>query len=69
MMIMSMEENPWDDGHHHSILFLETETIESYQRILTPSTIVFISSVPEPTDDVLYEGNLINISPTIPLEI
>jgi hypothetical protein len=23
MSIMSMEDTPWDDGHHHSILFLE----------------------------------------------
>jgi hypothetical protein len=29
--IMSMEDIPWDDGHHYSILFLEPETIESYQ--------------------------------------
>jgi hypothetical protein len=31
MTVMSMEDTPWDDGHHHSILFLEPETIESYQ--------------------------------------
>jgi hypothetical protein len=30
MYIMSMEDTPWDDGHHHSILFLEQHTIESY---------------------------------------
>jgi hypothetical protein len=23
MSVMSMEDTPWDDGHHHSILFLE----------------------------------------------
>jgi hypothetical protein len=28
-----------------------------------------ISPVPEPIDNVLYEGNLGNISPTIPLDI
>jgi hypothetical protein len=31
MTIMSMEDTPWDDGHHCSILFLEPKTIESYQ--------------------------------------
>jgi hypothetical protein len=31
MTIMSMEDTPWHDGNHHSILFLELETIESYQ--------------------------------------
>jgi hypothetical protein len=31
-MIMSvMEYTPWNDGHHHSILFLKQHTIESYQ--------------------------------------
>jgi hypothetical protein len=69
MLVMSMEETPWDDGHHRSILFLEQHTIESYQRILTPSTIVVTSSVPETSHDVLYEGNLCNISPTVPLNI
>jgi hypothetical protein len=28
MSIMSMEDTPWDDGNHHSILFLEQNTIE-----------------------------------------
>jgi hypothetical protein len=58
MSVMSMEDTPWDDGHHHSILFLKQHTIESYQWISTPSTVVVISSVPESTRDVLYEGNL-----------
>jgi hypothetical protein len=66
---MSMEDTPWDDGNHRSILFLEPETIESYQWILNLSTVVTISPVPEPIHDVLYEGNLGNISPTIPLDI
>jgi hypothetical protein len=68
MSLMSMEDTPWDDGNHRSILFLERDTIESYQRILTLSTVV-ISSIPESTHDVLYEGKLINISTTIPLDI
>jgi len=69
MSVMYMEETPWDDGHHCSILFLEIETIESYQQILTPSIVVVISFVPEPTHNVFYEGNLSSISPTIPLDI
>jgi hypothetical protein len=69
MSVMSMEDTPWDDGHHRSILFLKQHTIESYQRISTPSTIIVISSIPESTHDVLYEGNLSNISPTNPLDI
>jgi hypothetical protein len=69
-MIMSvMEDTPWDDGHHRSILFLEQHTIESYQWISTPPTVVVISTVPESTHDVFFEGNLSNISPTIPLDI
>jgi hypothetical protein len=69
-MIMSvMEDTPWDDGHHCSILFLEQHTIENYQWISIPSTIVVISTIPESAHDVFSEGNLSNISPTIPLDI
>jgi hypothetical protein len=69
-MIMSvMEDTPWNNGHHRSILFLEEHTIESYQRISTLSTVVIISTVPESTHDVFSKGNLSNISPTIPLDI
>jgi hypothetical protein len=40
-MIMSvMEDTPWDDGHHHSILFLEKHTLENYQRILKVEAIL-----------------------------
>jgi hypothetical protein len=49
MSVMSMEDTPWGDGHHRSILFLEKHTIESYQQISTPSTIVVISTIPEST--------------------
>jgi hypothetical protein len=69
MLVMFMEDTPWDDGHHGSILFLEHHTIENYQWISTLSTIVGISCVPKSTHDVIYEGNLSNISPTIPLNI
>jgi hypothetical protein len=69
-MIMSvMEDTPWDDGHHRSILFLEKHTIENYQWISTPSTVVVISTILESAHDVFSEGNLSNISPTIPLNI
>jgi hypothetical protein len=61
MSFMSMEDTLWDDGHHHSILFLECDTIETYQRISTPSTVIFISSIPESQHDVMYEGNLSKI--------
>jgi hypothetical protein len=69
MTIMSMEDTPWDNGHHRSILYLEPETIESYQQISNMSIVFTISHVPEPIHDALYEGNLSNISPTIPLDI
>jgi hypothetical protein len=69
-MIMSvMADTPWDDGHHRSILFLEQHTLENYQRISTPSTVVVITTVPGSTRDVFAEGNLSNISPTIPIDI
>jgi hypothetical protein len=69
-MIMSIvEDTPWDYGHHCSILFLEKHTLENYQRNSTPSTIVVISIIPASAHDVFSEGNLSNISPTIPLDI
>jgi hypothetical protein len=69
-MIMSvMEDTPWDDGHHRSILFLEQHTLENYQRISTPSTIVVILTIPATPHDVFAEGNLSNIPPTIPIDI
>jgi hypothetical protein len=69
-MIMSvMEDTPWDDGHHRSILFLEQHTFENYQRILAPSTVVVISTIPGSAHDVFAKGNLSNISPTIPIDI
>jgi hypothetical protein len=69
MKIMSMEDTPWDNGHHRSILFLEPEIIESYQQISNPYIFVTISPVSEPIHDVFYEWNLGNTSPTIPLDI
>jgi hypothetical protein len=69
-MIMSvMQDTPWDDGHHHSILFLEKNNIENYQWISTSSTIVVISTIPKSVHDVFSEGNLRNILPSIPLDI
>jgi hypothetical protein len=69
-MIMSiMEDTPWDDGHHRSILFLEQHTLENYQWISTLSTVVVISTVPGSAHDLFVEGNLSNISPTIPIDI
>jgi hypothetical protein len=69
-MIMSiLDDTPWDDGHHRSILFLEQQTLENYTRISTPSTVVVISTVTQSTRDVFAEGNLSNISPTIPIDI
>jgi hypothetical protein len=69
-MIMSiMEDTPWDDGHHHSILFLEQHTLENYQRISASLTVVVISTIPGSTHDVFAKENLNNISPTIPIDI
>jgi hypothetical protein len=56
MSVMSMEDTPWDNGHHRSILFLEQCTIEGYQRLSTPSTVVIISTVPESTHNCSTKG-------------
>jgi hypothetical protein len=69
MIMFIMADMPWDDGHHRSILFLEQHTLENYQQISTPSTVVVITTIPGSTRDVFAEGNLSNISPTIPIDI
>jgi hypothetical protein len=69
MGFMSMEDRPWDDGNHHIILFFEPETIESYRRNSNPSTVINFPPVSKPTRDFFYEGNLGNISRTIPMDI
>jgi hypothetical protein len=69
MIMFVLNDNPWDDGHHRSILFLEQQTLENYQRISTPSIVVVITTIPGSTRDVFSEGNLSNISPTIPIDI
>jgi hypothetical protein len=69
MIMFFMEDTPWDDGHHRSILFLVQHIIENYHQISTPSTVVVISTIPKFALDVFSEGNLSNISPTIPLDI
>jgi hypothetical protein len=50
-------------------LFLEQQTLENYQRISTPSTVVVISTVSQSTRDVFAEGNLSKISPTMLVDI
>jgi hypothetical protein len=35
MIMYVLDDTPWDDGNHHSILFLEQQTLENYQRIST----------------------------------
>jgi hypothetical protein len=69
MTMSIMDDTPWDDGHHRSILFLEQHTLENYQQISTLSTVVVISTVPGSSHDVFAEGNLSNISPMIPIDI
>jgi hypothetical protein len=68
MEVMFVEYTPWDDGDHLSILFLGPQTIESYQRISNLCTVINLPPISEPTCDVLYEGNLGNISPTIRMD-
>jgi hypothetical protein len=70
-MIMSvLDDTPWDDGNHRSILFLEQQTLENYQRTFdTFNCCCCIPPFPGSIRDVFAEGNLSNISPTIPIDI
>jgi len=62
--VMSLEETPCEDSHHHSFLFLEPKTIETH-----PDTPVLPKIITNSHHDVLFEGNLGNISSTIPIDI
>jgi hypothetical protein len=55
MTMSVLDDTPWDDGNHRSILFLKQQTLENYQRISTPSTVVVISTISQPTRDVFAE--------------
>ena len=61
---MSLEETPWDDSHHHSYFFLKPKTIEIHHE-----TLVLPGILTDYHHDVLYEGNLGNISANIPIYI
>jgi hypothetical protein len=69
MEVMSVEDTPWDNGYHCYILILKPKPTDSCQWILNTSDIINFPPVYEPKRDVLYEGKLGNISPTIPLDI
>jgi hypothetical protein len=69
MEIMSLEDTPWDDGHHHSSFLPKLETIESHLESSFPSEEIENSQTPILIHDVLSEGNLGNISITMPINI
>ena len=69
MEIMSLEDTPWDDGHHHSSFLPELETIESHLGSSFPCEEIENSQTPILIHDVLSKGNFKNIFVTMPINI
>jgi hypothetical protein len=55
MDIMSLEDTPWDDGHHHSSFLPKIETIESHLESSFPYEEIENSQTPILIHDVLSE--------------
>ena len=66
---MSLEDLPWDDGHHYSSFMLGLGAMSTCLDC-------FVTQVPSPrlqfpllTHDIFTKGNLSNITQTMPIDI
>jgi hypothetical protein len=66
---MNVSERPWDDMHHRSYFLPSLEKIEQDDFRSTLSEIVGHIIVPLDMYGIYVEGNMENISPTIPIDI
>jgi hypothetical protein len=69
MEMLSIEEAPWDDNHHHSSFLPSLDEIEKDISSIFPTDIVDSPQSPILTQDTISEGNLGNISHTITVDI
>ena len=67
--VMYLEETPWDDGHHHSSFLLSLDEISTCMESRVPSELTDPLQHPILVHEVLYKGNMGNISATIPIDI
>jgi hypothetical protein len=69
MEMLSIEEAPWDDNHHHSSFLPSLDEIEKDISSIFPTDIIDIPQYLILTQDTIFEGNLGNISQTISVDI
>jgi hypothetical protein len=70
MEVMASPDMPWEDLHHRAASFLpDLEWFEDDIKNIVATDNVQWSQSPIMIHDVLSEGNLANISKTIPIDI
>jgi hypothetical protein len=69
MEMLSIDEVPCDDNHHRSSFLPPLEEIQEDIHSIFPPNIVDSPQSPILTHDTTFEGNLGNISYTIPIDI
>ena len=69
MEMLSIEEGPWDDNHHHSSFLPSLDDIEKDISSIFPSDIVEFPQSPILTQDTISKDNFRNISSTIMVDI
>ena len=66
---MSLGEWPWEDIHHQASFLPDLTTIEKDIKSIVSNDIVQHPQTPILTEDVLFEGNLANISVIVSIDI
>ena len=66
---MTESEQPWEDMHHRCYFLPEIESLENVECDLTSERETDWYRSPFATHDVYAEGNMANISKTIPINI
>ena len=69
MEVISLEEMPWEDYHHRSSFLPPCHMVEDHFTSTVSSDIVLNPQSPILTRSVDFEGNLCNITKTMPVDI
>jgi len=69
MEILSFEDVPWDDNHHHSYFIPSLDEIKKDIHSIFPDDVVDSTQSPILTQNNISKGNLGNISSMISIEI
>ena len=69
MEIMSPDESLWEDSHHWSLFLPNADLVDSYFVYIISSDMVEYPQMPVLLEGFDSEGNLYNITKTIPIDI